>query len=224
MVDREFTPARLPRETPPRRLIRRGLLLGATTLMVAAGTGAAAQGAQASAPTRPSYGDAAAQGASRGYPVPGPADALGAAAILAQPTPSPTGPPASPGPPGPPGHGMEGPLGAVHGELVVPKRGGGYQTVTTQTGTVTSISQNSVSVKSTDGYARTYAINDSTRVCADRRGLADIASGDTVWVISPGKENNAPAALLVNLSRPQWPTGHEGAGSPGVPTPLESPS
>ncbi|MFF3667707.1 hypothetical protein [Microtetraspora malaysiensis] len=224
MVDREFTPARLPRETPPRRLIRRGLLLGATTLMVAAGTGAATQGAQASAPTRPLYGDAAAQGASRGYPVPGPADALGAAAVLAQPTPSPTGPTGPPAPTGPPGHGMEGPLGAVHGELVVPKRGGGYQTVTTQTGTVTSISQNSVSVQSTDGYARTYTINDSTRVCADRRGLADIASGDTVWVISPGKENNAPAALLVNLSRPQWPTGHEGAGSPGVPTPLESPS
>ncbi|WP_066951787.1 hypothetical protein [Microtetraspora fusca] len=210
MIDREFTSARLPRETPPRRLIRRGLLLGAAALMVAAGTGAAAQGAQASAPTRPSYGDAAAQGASYGSAQ---ADALGAAAVFAQPPPSPTGPA------GPPGHAMEGPLGAVHGELVVPKRGGGYQTITTQTGKVTSISQNSVSVTSTDGFARTYTINGSTRVCADRNGLKDITSGDTVWVISPGKGNNVPAALLVNLSRPQWPTVPGGAESPAAPSP-----
>ncbi|WP_067172822.1 hypothetical protein [Microtetraspora niveoalba] len=221
MIDHEFSPSHLPSESPPRRRLRRGLLLGAAALMVAAGTGAAATGAQASSPAGAAHGSAH---ASVAYPSSaqagtlGPLGAVGTVAAFAQPSPSPTGPA------GPPGHGMEGPLGSVHGELVVPKRGGGYQTVITQTGKVTAIKQDSVSVKSTDGYAHTYAIDDSTRVCADRKGLKDITIGDTVWVISPGKENNSPAALIVNLSRPQWPSRQGGAGSPAAPTPSESPS
>ncbi|GLX01466.1 hypothetical protein Misp02_55520 [Microtetraspora sp. NBRC 16547] len=135
------------------------------------------------------------------------------ASAPAQPNPSPSESPTG----GAPGHMMEGPLGAVHGELVVPKRGGGYQTVTTQTGKVSSINKGFIAVTSTDGFARTYKIDDSTRICAGRKGLSDISTGDTVLVISPSKGNNAPAALIVNLSRPQWSVGH-GGGAP-APTP-----
>ncbi|MCC5574711.1 hypothetical protein IMZ11_03550 [Microtetraspora sp. AC03309] len=194
MIDREFSPSQLPREAPSRRGIRRGLLFGATALLFVTGTGLAAPGAQASVPGN-----------------------------LTQPSPSPTGAPAESPTEGrgPGGHMMEGPLGAVHGELVIPKRGGGYQTVTTQTGKVTSINRDSVALKSTDGFARTYRIDASTRVCAGRRGLDEVKAGDTVWVISPGKENNSTAALLVDLTRPQWPAGHGGGGSP-APTPSPS--
>jgi hypothetical protein len=75
---------------------------------------------------------------------------------------------------------------SVHGEFVVPDGGGGYTTVTTQTGTVTAISPTSISVRSVDGFSQTYvipatagnagvpfAVNDQVVVRATRNGQTD---------------------------------------------------
>ena len=80
------------------------------------------------------------------------------AASNADPTPSPSASPSSPSTPGQqqkpdrPGKGGFGPRGefglggALHGEFVVPKDGGGYQTVATQRGEVTAVSKDSITV------------------------------------------------------------------------------
>ncbi|MEI8408959.1 MULTISPECIES: hypothetical protein [unclassified Kribbella] len=45
---------------------------------------------------------------------------------------------------------------ALHGEFVTAKDGGGYETIATQKGEVTAVSTTSITVKSADGYSRTY--------------------------------------------------------------------
>lgn len=73
----------------------------------------------------------------------------------------PGGPPFGTG--GPPG-GMPGTAPdvsiaqALHGEFVQADPGGGYTTVVTQTGTVTSASGTSLTVRSDDGYVLTYTL------------------------------------------------------------------
>lgn len=76
------------------------------------------------------------------------------------------------------GHGGPG----IHGEYVVPKAGGGYQTVTTQRGEVTAVSTTSITVRSEDGYSATYVVTADTLVNAARDGISTIKTGDTVHV------------------------------------------
>ncbi|MEV0974520.1 hypothetical protein [Microtetraspora glauca] len=115
----------------------------------------------------------------------------------------------------PSGHPAEGSTGSVHGELTITKKGGGQQTLTVQSGTVTSVDQNSIEIKSQDGFAQKYAITDSSRVSAGRMGLTEITTGDNALVVAVGKGTSAPAALIADLSRPKWPGhGEGGAASP----------
>lgn len=100
--------------------------------------------------------------------------------------------------------------------------GGGYQTFTTQTGTVTSVQQNSISVRGDEGSSRTYAVNDSTRICAGVDGLSGIRTGDKVWVIGSAQGDQPVAFLVMDLTRPLWPGHPRGTASPG-PTGPESP-
>lgn len=74
------------------------------------------------------------------------------------------------GPGGWGGPGGGGPMGgpgdlppALHGEYVVPNGNGGFRTEFTQTGTVTDMSGTAITLKSADGYTRTYAITTTTR-------------------------------------------------------------
>ena len=120
----------------------------------------------------------------------------------ADPTPSPSASPsAEPGKPGGPGgfgrEGMLGFVGALHGEFVVPKDGGGYQTIATQRGQVTAVSQDSLTVKSEDGYSRTYKLTADTLVNAARDGIADVKNGNTVNVVATVADGNA-TAISVN--------------------------
>ena len=64
--------------------------------------------------------------------------------------------------PGQRGGGMFGE--ALHGEFVTAKDGGGYETIATQKGEVTAVSESSITVKSADGYSRTYTVNSDTKV------------------------------------------------------------
>ncbi|WP_242582036.1 hypothetical protein [Amycolatopsis sp. 195334CR] len=80
----------------------------------------------------------------------------------------------------------EGLASALHGEYTVPDGKGGYTTEVMQLGEVTEISATSVSVKSEDGYTKTYPIDGNTTF--GRGSADDIAGGDTVTVTAaPGE-------------------------------------
>jgi hypothetical protein len=80
------------------------------------------------------------------------------------------------------GPGGIGPGPVLHGEYVVPKSGGGYQTMDVQQGEVTAVSTTSITVKSDDGFSKTYAVNDKSLVTADRDGIGAVKVGDRVSV------------------------------------------
>lgn len=51
----------------------------------------------------------------------------------------------------------------LHGSYVVPRASGGTVTVDIQNGKVTSVSQSSITLKSSDGFTQTYAVTGSAR-------------------------------------------------------------
>ena len=70
----------------------------------------------------------------------------------------------------------------IHGEFVARNPEGGYQTIATQRGEVTESSATRLTVKSEDGFTRTYVVNDDTRVNGGNDGMGDVAVGDQVHV------------------------------------------
>jgi hypothetical protein len=89
------------------------------------------------------------------------------------------------GPGGHHGPGMGGPGGpAVHGELVVETEDGVYATVLVQQGDVTAVSATSITVKSADGFSKTYAVSADSEIHVDGADAAigDVKVGDTVGV------------------------------------------
>ena len=166
---------------------------------------------------------------------------LGAAGIAAaadDPTPTPTpsaGGNAQPAPSGGPhgfgmrhGHGPRGGpggpglRGAVHGEFVVPD-GTGWKTVAMQRGEVTSVSSTAITVKSKDGYTKTYVVTADTMVNAARDGIGSIKKGEDVAVVAEVKSGTATAVDIRDLTQLKEhrrdfgpPPGGPG---PGVPAP-----
>jgi hypothetical protein len=129
------------------------------------------------------------------------------AATNADPTPSPSASPSTPstpnqqepGGPGKGGFGHRGEFGvggALHGEFVVPKDGGGYQTIATQQGEVTAVSKDSITVKSEDGYSRTYTVAAETLVNSARDGISSIKTGSKVSVSAVVANNTATATTI----------------------------
>jgi hypothetical protein len=127
---------------------------------------------------------------------------------FADPTPSPSASPSqspSPGTQEDPGRGGPGKHegmfgfgmgGALHGEFTVEKDGGGYQTVATQRGEVTAVSKDSLTVKSEDGYSRTYTLTEDTLVNAARDGIDDVKTGNTVNVFATVADGKATAVSV----------------------------
>jgi hypothetical protein len=110
-------------------------------------------------------------------------------------------------------HGM-----GIHGEFVTPAPGGGYQTLATQRGEVTSVSASSLTVKSEDGFSRTYVIDDNTMVNAGNDGIADVKTGDEVHVMALVKDGKASAVDVRDATRARalgerW---HEGRPEPAA--------
>jgi hypothetical protein len=125
------------------------------------------------------------------------------AATGADPTPSPSASPSAPASPGAPDqgkgpgrHGEFGMMGALHGEYVVEKDGGGYQTIATQRGEVTAVSKDSITVKSADGYSKTYAVTADTLVNAARDGIDSVKTGNTVNVSAIVADGKATATSV----------------------------
>jgi hypothetical protein len=71
---------------------------------------------------------------------------------------------------------------ALHGEAVVGDGKGGFRTVAFQRGEVTAVSATSMTVKSADGFSRTYTLNSTTKVNRGRATVGDIRAGHRVAV------------------------------------------
>ena len=130
--------------------------------------------------------------------------------------------PAAPGQPAPnarPGGGFEhghhgGPFGKVfgmggfgglgrggplHGEFTVRKPdGNGFETMAVQNGEVTAVSPSSITVKSEDGFSRTYSVDENTVVGSGRDGIGTVKTGDTVRVAGVVDGGQAKAAAVLD--------------------------
>jgi hypothetical protein len=93
--------------------------------------------------------------------------------------------------------------GVVHGQLTVPKSGGGYQTVDVQQGTVTAVTTTSITVKSADGYTASYAVTSKTVVDAEAAGIGSVKEGDTVFVTATVSGSTATAASITDMTAVQ---------------------
>ena len=104
---------------------------------------------------------------------------------------------------------MGGPMGAIHGEFVVPNGSGGYRTIDTQRGQVTSVSSDSITVKSADNFSKTYGVDQNTVVDSGRDGIGNVKNGDTVLVTAAVDSGNASAmsiddATTLGAIRQHW--------------------
>jgi hypothetical protein len=178
---------------PPRRRGRRVVLFAAVTAL-ALGAGGVAFAATGSSP---STGSSAGAGG-----------VLAADSAESPPTPGPGEPPRPGG--GQRGMGHFGPRGfgggiggfALHGEYVTQKSGGGYQTVDIQSGTVSDVSSSSITVKSADGFSKSYKVTSDTLVGAKRDGIGTVKKGDTVHVTATVSGGTATAVQVADIS--QW--------------------
>ena len=121
-----------------------------------------------------------------------------------------------------PGGGM---FGALHGQFVVPKSGGGYQTVDVQSGQVTSVSTTSITLKSSDGYTKTYVVASSTMVDAQRDGIGSVKAGNQVSVVATVSGSTATATNVADMTLMQGSRSHFGFGfrrPPSAPSPAPS--
>jgi hypothetical protein len=115
----------------------------------------------------------------------------------------------------PGGAGMAG-FGTVHGQFVVAKPGGGYQTVDLQRGSVTAVTGSSITVRSSDGFGKTYQVPAAAQVNAQRNGIGSIRKGDQVMVIATVSGGTATATRILDFSLlPRQGGGAAGGGWPG---------
>ena len=146
-------------------------------------------------------------------------------------TPSTTAPPApAPGPRAGLRHGFgPGRLGGVgggvlHGEFVR-RNGNGYQTVDVQTGQVTAVSSSSITLKSSDGFTKSYSVDTNTLVNAGRDGIGTVKVNDNAYVLAVVSGQTAQAAYIVDSTtlggiRQHWrPMPPPSASSPSTSTP-----
>ncbi len=115
---------------------------------------------------------------------------------------------------------MAGPMGAIHGEFVQPDGSGGYRTVDVQTGQVTSVSSDSITVKSVDGFTKTYSVDQNTAVNAGRDGIGNVKNGDTVAVNAVVTNGKAAARSIMDRTtlgqiRQHWNPNAPQPGTPG---------
>lgn len=91
-------------------------------------------------------------------------------------------------------------LGAVHGQAVLAKPGGGFMTVDMQRGKVTAVSTNSITVRSADGFSASYAVAGVTVVGAQRAGLGSIKVGDEVGLQATVRDSKATATSIIDIT------------------------
>lgn len=102
-------------------------------------------------------------------------------------------------------------MAALHGTSVVSDGNGGYRTELTQTGTVSAVSSSAITVKSEDGYSKTYAITSSTSVDNGSDKIGSVATGNTVRIVADAKAS-ATAITDTNLAGGQTQGGQTQGG------------
>jgi hypothetical protein len=106
---------------------------------------------------------------------------------------------------------------ALHGTVVLPKSGGGTVAVEIQNGRVGSVSRSSITLKSEDGFTRTYAVTGSTIVVARRDGIGSVKAGEQAWVTAMASGGTVTAIRVTDLSQlGSGPGGLPVPGSPGL--------
>ena len=95
-------------------------------------------------------------------------------------------------------HGMLGRM--LHGEFVLQKAGGGYQTVLVQRGSAQTVNSGSITVRSADGFHQTYVVDSHTLVNAGKAGIGSLAKGHRVGVVATESGNTATAVHVIDLS------------------------
>jgi hypothetical protein len=89
--------------------------------------------------------------------------------------------------------------GLAHGEVTRPLPSGGTQALLVQTGTVTAATDTSVTVTSSDGFAETYVVSDTTTVRGPAKA-AGLTAGTTVTVVAA--KDGKQALLLATKGKP----------------------
>jgi hypothetical protein len=107
---------------------------------------------------------------------------------------------------GPGGHGG-GPMffkgfmgGGIHGEFTTPAPNGGYRTIASQVGEVTSVSNSSITVKSEDGFSKAYKVTEDTLVNAGRDGIGSVKNGDQVRLTALVEDGTAGAVQIMDVT------------------------
>jgi hypothetical protein len=95
----------------------------------------------------------------------------------------------------------------LHGEYVTRDGDGGYQTHADQRGEATAVSATSITVKSEDGFTRTYVIDGDTRIGGAYGEQADLAVGDEVHVFAVLDGGTARARRIGDIT--DMKRGHE---------------
>jgi hypothetical protein len=93
--------------------------------------------------------------------------------------------------------GIGGGAGAIHGEFVRPN-GSTYQTVNFQVGQVTAVSSSSITLKSVDGFTKTYTVDTNTLVNAGRDGIGSMKVNDHASVQAVVHGNTAAAVSIID--------------------------
>jgi hypothetical protein len=88
----------------------------------------------------------------------------------------------------------------LHGQFVRPAPGGGYQTVLIQSGVITAVSPSAITLRSADGYRRTYQVTGSTIVDARRGGIGSVYQGDSAALLAAGTGRAATAVRIRDLT------------------------
>ncbi|MEV4244170.1 hypothetical protein AB0J63_12240 [Streptosporangium canum] len=173
----------------PRRSVQRPLTVAAAmVLLTSGGIGMAA--------------------ASAATPAPPPAETPTPTQTVSEtPTATPTEPPAETPTPTPTAtalptvHPLE-LTGAVHGEFLAGTEDPCvFVTVFAQTGEATAVTEETITVRSRDGFEQAYTITDTTRVVAGKRGNSEVRQGDWVALTSTREGATATAAYVYDLSR-----------------------
>ncbi len=89
----------------------------------------------------------------------------------------------------------------LHGVFTVKAPSGSYVTEETQVGTVSSVSQSSITVKSADGYSQTYAVTSSTVVDSQAGGIGAVAQNDSVRITAETQSGSETATSIVDTTK-----------------------
>jgi len=88
---------------------------------------------------------------------------------------------------------------------------------------VTAVSHDSITVKSADGFTKTYTVTDNTLVNAGRDGIGSVKTGDTVNLQAFEHDGTAEAAAINDATTNQAIHDHWKPAPPPTTTPTTTP-